>query len=92
MARRMAYELAEQLNFKFNLNRNKDPTGGDRLSCFCKDTISSHDLFDKPGNIFNMDETVWQLNKLQQVIAAKGSKTVANVTSAEKAEAFSVVV
>jgi hypothetical protein len=49
-------------------------------------------LFDKPGNIFNVDETGLQLNnKPGQVIAAKGSKNVSSLTSSEKGETISVV-
>ncbi|KAK9687122.1 hypothetical protein QE152_g36689 [Popillia japonica] len=102
MVRRMAYDLAEQLNIGHSFNRNKGLAGRDWLRsfltrnpdlAFLEDTISSNSLFNKPGNIFNMDETGCQLNnKPQQVVAAKGSKNVVSITSAEKGETISVVV
>lgn len=49
-------------------------------------------LIDKPGNIFNMDETGLQLNnKPGKVVALKGSKNVTSVTSGEKGETISVL-
>lgn len=55
-------------------------------------TLAENNLFDKPGNIYNMDETGLQLNnKPGHVIAAKGSKSVAAITSGEKGETISVI-
>ncbi|KAI4463223.1 hypothetical protein MML48_4g00004247 [Holotrichia oblita] len=55
-------------------------------------TLAENDLFNKPGNIYNMDETGLQLNnKPGQVIAAKGSKSVSTITSGEKGETISVI-
>lgn len=55
-------------------------------------TLRENDLMNKPSNIFNMDETGLQLNnKAGYVIAAKGSKNVAAVTSSEKGETITVI-
>lgn len=57
-----------------------------------RDTLISHDLTEKPGNLYNVDETGLQLNsRPSSVIAARGSKLVANITSAEKGETISVI-
>lgn len=54
--------------------------------------LDENNLNDKPGHIFNVDETGLQLNnKPGHVLAKKGSKCVANITSAEKGETISVV-
>ncbi|XP_057660723.1 uncharacterized protein LOC130896560 [Diorhabda carinulata] len=50
-------------------------------------TLMEAGLVNKPGHIFNMDETGLQLNnKPGYVIAQKGSKNVAAITSSEKGE------
>ncbi|GJQ76851.1 hypothetical protein Trydic_g15057 [Trypoxylus dichotomus] len=103
MVCRMAYEL-EQLKIKPNFNRNKGLAGADWLISFLAGNINlsvgksenvslararAPTTLNKPGNIFNMDETGYQLNgKLQQGITARGSKYVVNVTSAEKGSAL----
>ncbi|XP_039278770.1 uncharacterized protein LOC120350253 [Nilaparvata lugens] len=57
-----------------------------------KNVIESNGLIDKPGNIFNMDETGLQLNnKPGKVVALKGSKNVTSVTSGEKGETISLL-
>lgn len=54
--------------------------------------MRSNDLFDKPGHVFNVDETGLQLNnKPGQVLAQRGSKSVSVVTSGEKGETISVI-
>nr|CAI5838031.1 unnamed protein product [Callosobruchus analis] len=54
--------------------------------------LEEHDLFSKPGHLYNMDETGLQLNnKTEYVIARKGSKNVAAVTSGEKGETITVI-
>lgn len=54
--------------------------------------MDEHNLFDKPGHIFNMDETGLQLNNRPGfVLAEKGSKSVASVTSGEKGETITVI-
>lgn len=54
--------------------------------------LRENGLFDKPSNVFNMDETGLQLNnKPTQVLAAKGSKNVSSLTSGEKGETISVI-
>lgn len=56
------------------------------------DVLKDNGLFDKPGHVFNMDETGLQLNnKPGKVIAIKGSKNVTSVTSGEKGETISVL-
>lgn len=57
-----------------------------------ENTLIENDLLEKPGNIYNMDETGLQLNnKAGHVVAAKGSKTISAITSGEKGETISVV-
>ncbi|XP_072399497.1 uncharacterized protein [Diabrotica undecimpunctata] len=52
-----------------------------------KNILNEHSLMNKPGSIYNIDETGLQLNNMpEHVIAIKGSKNVASVTSAEKGE------
>lgn len=49
-------------------------------------------LFDKPGNVFNCDETGLQLNtRAGQVLAQKGSKCVPSISPGEKGETISVL-
>lgn len=49
--------------------------------------MDENDLFNKPGSIWNVDETGLQLNvKPGMVVAAKGSKTVAVATPQERGE------
>lgn len=55
-------------------------------------TLLEGGLMNKPSNVFNMDETGLQLNnKPGYVIAEKGSKNVAAVTSAEKGETITII-
>ncbi|XP_045773169.1 MFS-type transporter clz9-like [Maniola jurtina] len=55
-------------------------------------TLTENDLLEKPGNIFNMDETGLQLNnKPGYVLAERGSKAVAMSTSTEKGETITVI-
>lgn len=57
------------------------------------DTLWEKKLINKPSNIFNMDETGLQLNnRPEYVVAEKGSKNVAAITSGEKGETISVIV
>lgn len=56
------------------------------------DTFTTLNLFDKPANIFNMDESGLQLcNKPTKVVATKGARDVQSVTSSEKGETVSVI-
>ncbi|KAB0804493.1 hypothetical protein PPYR_01463 [Photinus pyralis] len=55
-------------------------------------TLEEHNLFDKPGHIYNMDESGLQLNSRPgHVLAAKGSKAVSTVTSTERGETITVI-
>lgn len=55
-------------------------------------TLSENDLLDKPGHIYNMDETGCQLNNRPSlVIAEKGSRNVTAITSAERGETITVI-
>lgn len=54
--------------------------------------LEEHELFDKPGNIFNMDESGVQLNTRPGVVlAVKGSKNVSNITSTERGETITLI-
>lgn len=55
-------------------------------------TLAEYNLFNKPANIYNVDESGLQLNNPpQHVIAAKGSKSVQSRQSAEQGETITVV-
>ncbi|CAH1961310.1 unnamed protein product [Acanthoscelides obtectus] len=57
-----------------------------------RNILIEHNLLDKPGNIFNVDESGLQLNNRPgHVVAAKGSKSVAAITSGEKGETITVI-
>lgn len=54
--------------------------------------ITENDLFQKPGSIYNMDESGLQLNNRPgHVIAKKGSKNIAALTSGEKGETITII-
>lgn len=54
--------------------------------------MEENDLLNKPGSIFNMDESGLQLNSRPgAVVAEKGSKTVPVITSSEKGETITVL-
>lgn len=54
--------------------------------------LTEYDLLDKPGKIFNIDETGIQINnKPGKVIASKGAKDVYSLTSSEKGENVSLI-
>lgn len=54
--------------------------------------LRDNELFTKLSNIFNVDETGLQLNNRPgAVLANKGSKTVATITSTEKGETVTVI-
>lgn len=54
--------------------------------------INENGVAEKPGNIFNMDETGLQINNRPgEVVAIKGSKNVTSITSGEKGETISVL-
>jgi hypothetical protein len=57
------------------------------------DTIlTDNELYDKPGNIYNVDETGLQLNtRAGMVLAEKGSRSVPSMSPGEKGETISVV-
>lgn len=58
-----------------------------------ENTLEENNLFGKPANIFNIDETGLQLNSRPgEVLARKGSKAVATVTSTERGETITLVV
>lgn len=55
-------------------------------------TLEENSLFDKPANVFNIDETGLQLNSRPgEVLAKKGSKAVSTVTSTERGETITLV-
>lgn len=60
----------------------------DLLQC----VLTENHLTNKPGHIFNVDETGLQLNNRPgHVLAEKGSKNVPVITSGEKGETISVI-
>lgn len=62
--------------------------------CFklLKTTLEENKLFNKPSDIFNIDEYGLQLNNLAgSVLAEKGTKAVTTITSSEKGETISII-
>jgi hypothetical protein len=56
------------------------------------DVLTKNNLLDKPGHIYNMDESGFQMNpRPDTVIAKKGSPTLYQMTSGEKGETISVM-
>lgn len=54
--------------------------------------LTENQLLDKPGNIFNVDETGIQINnKPGKVLATKGAKDVYSLTTAERGENISLI-
>ncbi|CAH2016687.1 unnamed protein product [Acanthoscelides obtectus] len=54
--------------------------------------MTEHNFYDKPGHIFDTDETGLQLNtRAGQVLAEKSSKCVPSVSPGEKGETISVI-
>lgn len=54
--------------------------------------LLENNLMGKPRNVFNMDETGCQLNNRPElVVAEKGSRNVAAITSGEKGETITVI-
>lgn len=57
-----------------------------------QEILEQNELFDKPGCIYNVDETGLQLNNRPgHVLAEKGAKDVVTVTSGEKGETISCI-
>lgn len=57
-----------------------------------QETLEQNELFNKPGCIYNVDETGLQLNNRPgNVLAEKGAKDVVTVTSGEKGETISCI-
>ncbi|KAJ8939879.1 hypothetical protein NQ318_023219 [Aromia moschata] len=76
------------INRALGMNR-KDVDGYFKL---LEQIITENSLIGKPGHIFNMDETGLQLNnKPGHVIAKKGSKNIAGISSGEKGETITVI-
>lgn len=70
------------------MNRNEI----DQYFTLLEATMEEHDLFEKPANIFNIDETGLQLNSRPgEVLAQKGSKAVSTLMSTERGETISLV-
>lgn len=54
--------------------------------------LEENNLFNKPGHIFNMDETGLQLNNRPGIVLAeKGSRNVCSVTSTERGETITLI-
>jgi hypothetical protein len=56
------------------------------------DVLTKNNLLDKPGHIYNMDESGFQMNpRPDTVISEKGSPTLYQIISGEKGETISVI-
>jgi hypothetical protein len=56
------------------------------------DVLTRNNLLDKPGHIYNMDESAFQMNpRPDTVISEKGSPTLCKMTSGEEGETISVI-
>ena len=82
--------------------RVAEGVSANRANSLCRDTVTNYfeletilqdnQLFDKPSNIFNVDETGLQLNNRPgKVIAVKGSRAVTSITSGEQGETISIL-
>lgn len=86
----LAIRKSEGVSAARSLGMNRD----DVRSYFTllENTLIESDLMDKPGHIYNVDESGLQLNNRPgYVIAEKGSRNVAAVTSGEKGETISII-
>lgn len=64
----------------------------EKYICLLEEVLINNELFNKPGSIFNMDETGLQLNnKPGKVVALRGPKNVPTITAGEKGETISVI-
>ena len=67
--------------------RGTNPEAIDEYFDILEQTLTEYDLLDKPGNIFNMDETGMPIDpKSLKVVAAKGTKNPTRVTSGSKSQ------
>lgn len=70
------------------MNRNEAKKFFDILTT----VFTEFNMFEKPGNIFNMDETGYQINnEAGTVIATKGAKDVHTIISSERGENVSII-
>ena len=81
--RDLSVRQAEGLSSSRALALNRETVQG--FFDLLKRTLIEHELIDKPGHIYNMDESGLQvINKVGKVIATKGAKEVFRLTSGEK--------
>ncbi|KAB0799206.1 hypothetical protein PPYR_07086 [Photinus pyralis] len=86
----LSVRKAEGLSRQRSLGMNKNIV--QNYFQLLKNILEEHNLFNKPSNIYNMDESGLQLNNRPgEVIAGKGSKVVTALTAAEKGETITVV-
>lgn len=87
-------EVALRKSEGVSLQRAKGMTREEVYNFFdlLESLFQEHDFIRHPNNVFNMDETGLQLNnKPSHVLAMKGSKSVPQLTSAEKGENISLI-
>ncbi|KAJ4429040.1 hypothetical protein ANN_26036 [Periplaneta americana] len=75
-----------------SVNRDQGPSREVKGFDLLEKIMTEHRLFDKPANIFNMDESgIQKINKAGKVLTAKGSKNISVLTSAEKGENVTII-
>ncbi|XP_031342963.1 tigger transposable element-derived protein 1-like [Photinus pyralis] len=92
MSRNPELSIRKSEGISLARSRNMNKTNVLKYFDLLQDILVDNGLVNKPSNIYNMDESGLQLNnKPGYVVAAKGSKSVTNVTSGEKGETISVI-
>ncbi|CAH2088331.1 unnamed protein product [Euphydryas editha] len=87
---RLSVRQAESLSLARAQGLNLEE--GNKIFKLLLQVLTEYDLLDKPDRIFDVDETVVQLNnKPGKVIVTKGAKSVHSVTSGDKVEILSVI-
>ncbi|CAH1981192.1 unnamed protein product [Acanthoscelides obtectus] len=82
---RLSVRKAEGVSIDRSLGMNKKDI--EAYFQLLENTLIGNDLMNKPGHIYNMDETGLQLNNRPgHVIVKKGSKNIASISSGEKGE------
>lgn len=87
---RLSVRKAEGVSINRSLGMNKKDVA--EYFQLLENILTENDLMNKPGHIYNMDETGLQLNNRPgHVIVQKGSKNIASISSGEKGETITVI-
>nr|CAI5839174.1 unnamed protein product [Callosobruchus analis] len=91
MVRSMAYHLAEQLKIKHSFNKENEKAGFDWLKSFLRRNPHLSVRKSEGVSLARGRNRLATQSKTEYVIARKGSKNVAAVTSGEKGETITVI-